>query len=208
MTKEGTEYAVTTIKSNAFADCTALESVAIPQSVTMIEPNAFTGCSNLSSISFENTDSWYVTTSASSTIGTALNVSNAETNVESLNTLYEGKYIKRGEFTSPKVLTVVLEHPLNPETYYVPYEDGMTWQDLIDNTSLNQVTNAQNSLIGQVCTESNYVGYTDTEHSFKVVFPIAPTDGTYVLATDLIDPNATYKMFREVPGAPYFIAKY
>lgn len=50
----GTNYNVTSIGYNAFAHCTGLTSITIPNSVTKIENQAFAYCSNLSSIDIPN----------------------------------------------------------------------------------------------------------------------------------------------------------
>ena len=47
-TYEGVEYSVTSIGNSAFASCTGLTSVTIPNSVTSIGYNAFSGCSLIS----------------------------------------------------------------------------------------------------------------------------------------------------------------
>jgi hypothetical protein len=49
---------VTTISSEAFANCKNLEKVIIPSSVTTIQSNAFIGCDNLSSAEFESPNNW------------------------------------------------------------------------------------------------------------------------------------------------------
>ncbi len=59
----GTDYAVTSIGSQAFKDCSALTAVSIPNSVTEIGSSAFQGCSALTSITIGNsvTDAGMVT---------------------------------------------------------------------------------------------------------------------------------------------------
>ena len=47
-TYEGVEYSVTSIGNSAFASCTGLASVTIPNSVTSIGDSAFSGCSLIS----------------------------------------------------------------------------------------------------------------------------------------------------------------
>jgi hypothetical protein len=49
---------VTTIEEGAFADCTGLTSIVIPENVEFIGRYAFYGSSNLSSIEFSNTVGW------------------------------------------------------------------------------------------------------------------------------------------------------
>lgn len=48
-----TKYAVESIASNAFKDCSGLTSVTIPESVTYIGEKAFCGCSGLTSITIQ-----------------------------------------------------------------------------------------------------------------------------------------------------------
>ena len=50
----GKMYSVTSIGGSAFADCTALTSVVIPNSVKSVGMNAFSGCSNLTTITMGN----------------------------------------------------------------------------------------------------------------------------------------------------------
>ncbi|MBQ8408119.1 MAG: leucine-rich repeat protein [Clostridia bacterium] len=49
---------VTAISSNAFKDCTVLETVVIPKSVVEIGRGAFEGCVNLHEAVFKNTEHW------------------------------------------------------------------------------------------------------------------------------------------------------
>ena len=50
----GKTYAVTSIGAEAFADCTSLTSIAIPNSITSIGNYAFSSCSSLTSITIPN----------------------------------------------------------------------------------------------------------------------------------------------------------
>lgn len=49
----GTKYAVESIDYEAFANCSGLTSITIPESVTYIEKKAFYGCSGLTSITIQ-----------------------------------------------------------------------------------------------------------------------------------------------------------
>ena len=52
ITIENIDYPVVSIAENAFAECTEITSIVIPNSVTTIEAQAFLGCSSLASITF------------------------------------------------------------------------------------------------------------------------------------------------------------
>ena len=54
VTYNGTTYSVTSIGDQAFAYCTSLTSITIPNSVTSIEENAFYYCSSLTSLTIPN----------------------------------------------------------------------------------------------------------------------------------------------------------
>ena len=54
VTYNGTTYSVTSIGYCAFADCSGLTSITIPNSVTSILEKAFSGCSGLTSITIPN----------------------------------------------------------------------------------------------------------------------------------------------------------
>ena len=47
---DGTEYPVTAIDNEAFGNCTALQSITLPQGLQSIGTSAFTGCTDLESI--------------------------------------------------------------------------------------------------------------------------------------------------------------
>lgn len=50
VTYDGKTYSVTKISQNAFANCSSLTSVTIPNTITIIDINAFNGCSGLTSV--------------------------------------------------------------------------------------------------------------------------------------------------------------
>ena len=54
VTYSGTTYSVTSISNYAFAQCSSLTSVSIPNSVTSIGSNAFWKCSSLTSVTIGN----------------------------------------------------------------------------------------------------------------------------------------------------------
>ena len=54
VTYNDTTYSVTSIGDGAFADCSYLTSITIPNSVTSIGGDAFVGCSSLTSITIPN----------------------------------------------------------------------------------------------------------------------------------------------------------
>ena len=54
ITSEGQEYKVTTIGERAFAHCSGLTSITIPNSVTSIGDRAFENCSGLTSVTIPN----------------------------------------------------------------------------------------------------------------------------------------------------------
>ena len=57
---KGRDYIVIMIDEYAFAGCSFLTSVTIPDSVERISPQAFSGCSSLTSAIFENSMDWKV----------------------------------------------------------------------------------------------------------------------------------------------------
>ena len=54
VTYNGTTYSVTSIGDYAFADCSSLTSLTIPNSITSIGYSAFSSCSSLTSITIPN----------------------------------------------------------------------------------------------------------------------------------------------------------
>ena len=58
VTYEGTTYSVTSIGNYAFAYCTGLTSVTIPESVTSIGRSAFSSCSGLTSVYITDLSAW------------------------------------------------------------------------------------------------------------------------------------------------------
>lgn len=54
----GVYHTLSAIGENAFANCTRLTSVTIPDSITTIGTNAFSGCTQIKSVTFKNTTGW------------------------------------------------------------------------------------------------------------------------------------------------------
>ncbi len=55
----GVQYSVTTICNSAFANCSGLTSITIPQTITFIGSNAFENCSNLTSVYITDLALWF-----------------------------------------------------------------------------------------------------------------------------------------------------
>ena len=87
---------VTSISDWAFSGCSSLKSVVIGDGVTSINNYAFCDCSSLTSITFEDTSTWYTTTSSSDwenkTGGTQISVSDSSTNATYLTSSYSEHY--------------------------------------------------------------------------------------------------------------------
>ena len=83
------------IDETAFFECMYLTSITIPSSVTSIGKHAFYNCYGLSSVTFENTDGWYIVEDSSATSGTAMDVTNTDTNATNLKSTYCDYYWKR-----------------------------------------------------------------------------------------------------------------
>ena len=106
MTTLGNAPKLTAIPVQAFASCSALQSVTIPYNIKTIGANAFASCTKLTSVTIVNssgtgtstgtlTMSWYVSTSASATSGTTIyntQLSNASTAANLLRNTYKSYY--------------------------------------------------------------------------------------------------------------------
>ena len=90
-----TDGSVTSIGWGAFAGCSGLTSIAIPDSVTSIGYEAFLFCESLTSVTFEDAEGWCVPQSEGATSGTDLassDLSNPATAAEYLTSTYWGYY--------------------------------------------------------------------------------------------------------------------
>ena len=93
MTNVTIPNSVTKIDCDAFLACANLVSITIPSSVVYIGIQAFSECSKLTSITFNDTGStWYCTDSEEYTGGKIVDVTNAETNANTLKVPYYDKY--------------------------------------------------------------------------------------------------------------------
>lgn len=64
----------------AFADCTSLVNISIPEGVTSIGKYAFYKCNNLTGIIFENISGWFISDSDTAVSGTNISVNDAMLN--------------------------------------------------------------------------------------------------------------------------------
>ena len=83
---------VTKIWESAFYNCYNLTSVVIGKGVTNIGEYAFANCDSLTSVAFEDTSTWYRTTSGFETDGIETDVSNFEDNATYFKDTYANYY--------------------------------------------------------------------------------------------------------------------
>lgn len=83
---------ITRIAAAAFLGCSNLKSIEMPSSVIYVGENAFYGCTSLTSIAFSDTDGWHCTTNSNDTGGSAVDVTDAETNVRLFLETYENRH--------------------------------------------------------------------------------------------------------------------
>jgi hypothetical protein len=92
---------LTSIGDYAFVACSNLVNITIPDSVNSIGYYAFNGCDSLKNINFEDTSTWYHTTSNSSYGGTSVSLTDPSTNVSYFvkyyvgSTYYSGHWYKK-----------------------------------------------------------------------------------------------------------------
>ena len=75
---------LTSIGSNAFMGCSSLTSITIPANVTQIGSYAFYNCSKLQTITFDDTTTWYTTSSSNYSGGSSVDVTNSTKNATRL----------------------------------------------------------------------------------------------------------------------------
>jgi len=83
---------VTSIADSAFSGCTSLTSVVIGKSVNQIGQSAFYNCNSLSSIAFEDTSTWYFSSSSSILGGTKISVTTPSNNATYFKSSYTNYY--------------------------------------------------------------------------------------------------------------------
>lgn len=124
-------YTVTTIGEVAFAYCSGLRAINIPNSVTTIESEAFCGCSGLTSINIPNsvTTIEYQTFSGCSGL-TAINIPNSITTIgnDAFTLCNRLKTLYFHSINPPTVTGDDLGYDFHPETIYVPQEAVATYQ--------------------------------------------------------------------------------
>lgn len=86
---------VTRIGDTAFFACSGLKTMTLPESLTYIGTKAFQFCSQLTSVEFENPSGWWVSTSATATSGTSVDLSDPANNATLLKSTYLDYYWHR-----------------------------------------------------------------------------------------------------------------
>lgn len=87
----------TEIGSYAFYYCDDIVNITLPASLNRIGRYAFGNCDDLSSVTFENTNSWWVSTNSTATSGTSVTLTDSAQNATYLTDTYDNYYWNRNE---------------------------------------------------------------------------------------------------------------